>query len=104
MLNEPSLNGDAKLFFFLGVDASAAVAVVVVVAVLSRRRPNPEVWHCTKNGNRCSCFFHDAARASLHRSGLAVRLGLRLASLAPETRLGGVNAGVEVGGRRASGL
>ena len=38
LLNEPSLNGDAKLFFFLGVEASAAVAVVVVVAVLSRRR------------------------------------------------------------------
>ena len=37
LLNEPSLNGDAKLFFFLGGVASAAV-VVVVVAVLSRRR------------------------------------------------------------------
>ena len=38
LLNEPSLNGDAKLFFFLGGVASAAVAVVVVVAVLTQRR------------------------------------------------------------------
>ena len=37
LLNEPNLNGDAKLFFFLGGVASTAV-VVVVVAVLSRRR------------------------------------------------------------------
>jgi hypothetical protein len=37
LLNEPSLNGDAKLFFFLGgVASTAVVVVVVVVAVLKR--------------------------------------------------------------------
>ena len=36
LLNEPSLNGDAKLFFFLGGVASTAVAVVVAVAVFKR--------------------------------------------------------------------
>ena len=36
LLNEPSLNGDAKLFFFLGVASAAVVVVVVVVAVLKR--------------------------------------------------------------------
>ena len=64
LLNEPSLNGDEKLFFFLGVDASTAVAVVVVVvAVLSRRRRSlPQ-----KKQNGCFFFcpgFLRAARAS----------------------------------------
>ena len=36
LLNEPNLNGDAKLFFFLGVASAAVVVVVVVVAVLKR--------------------------------------------------------------------
>ena len=55
LLNEPSLNGDAKLFFFLGVDASAAVAVVVVVAVLSRRLHPVAICFAKCNGMFLFC-------------------------------------------------
>ena len=80
-LNEPNLNGDAKLFFFLGVDASAAVAVVVVVAVLSRRLHPVAI--CFAKCNGMFLFLPWAPREGASRQSLGYVWRLREKALLP---------------------